>query len=109
MATKLEIGEINLLETVMLCGFMFVVVLAIVFVERAQRRVPIQYAKRVVGRKIYGGQQTHLPLKVNISGVIPPIFASSLMMFPATIGTFYREGSVGDLFAVLKRPSHRVQ
>lgn len=102
MATKLEIGEINLLETVMLCGFMFVVVLAIVFVERAQRRVPIQYAKRVVGRKIYGGQQTHLPLKVNISGVIPPIFASSLMMFPATIGTFYREGSVGDLFAVLE-------
>ena len=60
-----------------------------VHAERGQRRVPIQYAKRVVGRRVYGGQQTHLPLKVNVSGVIPPIFASSVMMFPATIGTFY--------------------
>jgi preprotein translocase subunit SecY len=56
--------------------------------ERGQRKIPIQYAKRVVGRKIYGGQSTHLPLKVNTSGVIPPIFASSLLMFPLTIANF---------------------
>lgn len=89
MIQKLEIGEINLLEVVLLGAGMFGVVMAIVFIERGQRRIPIQYAKRVVGRRIYGGQSTHLPMKVNVSGVIPPIFASSVMMFPATIGTLY--------------------
>lgn len=86
---KFRIGEMNLLEFVLLGAFMMVVIMGIVFVERGQRRVPIQYAKRVVGQRIYGGQSTHLPLKVNVSGVIPPIFASSVMMFPATIGTFF--------------------
>jgi len=62
---------------------------AVVFVERGQRRIPIQYAKRMVGRKLYGGQSTHLPLKVNTSGVIPPIFASSLLLFPATLGGWF--------------------
>lgn len=89
MGQKLSIGEINLLETVLLGAGMFGVVMAIVFIERGQRRIPIQYAKRVVGRRIYGGQSTHLPMKVNVAGVIPPIFASSVMMFPATIGTLY--------------------
>jgi len=65
---------------------MIVVVAAIIYFETAQRRIPVQYAKRVVGRKMYGGQQSHLPLKINMSGVIGPIFASSIMMFPATIG-----------------------
>jgi preprotein translocase subunit SecY len=60
----------------------------IVFVERAQRRIPVQYAKRVVGRKMYGGQSTHLPLKINTSGVIPAIFASSMLIFPGTIAQF---------------------
>ena len=67
---------------------MILVVGAIVFTEGGQRRIPIQYAKRVVGRKMMGGQSTHLPLKVNTSGVIPPIFASSIIMFPATIAQF---------------------
>ncbi|NOY25867.1 MAG: preprotein translocase subunit SecY [Oligoflexia bacterium] len=84
-----RIEQINLLQLVLLMGFMFAVVMGIVFVERGQRKVPIQYAKRVVGRQVYGGQATHLPMKVNVSGVIPPIFASSLLMFPATVGTFY--------------------
>ncbi len=86
---KVRIGDINLLGLVLLTLFMFAVVAFIVFVERAQRRVPIQYAKRVVGRRVYGGQSTHLPLKLNTAGVIPPIFASSVMMFPATLGSFY--------------------
>ena len=89
LVSKVEIGELNLLETVLLVGFMLVVVAAIVFIERGQRRIPIQYAKRVVGRKVYGGQSTHLPLKVNVAGVIPPIFASSMMMFPATVSMVY--------------------
>ena len=64
------------------------VVAAIIFFERGQRRIPVQYAKRVVGRKMYGGQSTHLPLKVNTAGVIPPIFASSILMFPQQIASF---------------------
>ena len=98
---KLKIGDINLLGLVMLMAFMFLVVGFITFMERAQRRVPIQYAKRVVGRKVYGGQATHLPLKINIAGVIPPIFASAVMMFPSTIGSFYPHPivqSIGSMF-----------
>jgi len=81
-------GEIALFFVPFLALFMFFIVGVIVFFETSQRRIPIQYAKRVVGRKVYGGQSSHLPLKINISGVIPPIFASSIMMFPATIGSF---------------------
>jgi preprotein translocase subunit SecY len=83
------IGQINLLQAVLLLTFLFGVVTAIVYIERGQRRIPLQYAKRVLGRRVYEGQTTYLPLKVNTAGVIPPIFASSLLMFPATIGTFY--------------------
>ncbi len=83
-------GEISLFFIPFLILFMFAVVAIIVFFETSQRRIPIQYAKRVVGRKVYGGQSSHLPLKINISGVIPPIFASSIMMFPATIGSFIK-------------------
>jgi preprotein translocase subunit SecY len=60
----------------------------IVYVETGQRRIPVQYARRVVGRRVYGGQTSHLPLKVNTSGVIPPIFASSLLIMPATVASF---------------------
>lgn len=81
-------GEITLFFIPLILAFMVAVVAVIVFFETAQRRIPIQYAKRVVGRKVYGGQSSHLPLKINIAGVIPPIFASSIMMFPATIGGF---------------------
>ncbi|MGE5613436.1 MAG: preprotein translocase subunit SecY [Bacillota bacterium] len=69
---------------------MFVIVIAgVIWVQQAERRIPIQYAKRVVGRKMYGGQSTHLPIKVNLAGVIPIIFAMSLMMFPSTIVTMF--------------------
>ena len=78
----------RVLVMLFLLVLMIVVIGAIVFTEGGQRRIPIQYAKRVVGRKMMGGQSTHLPLKVNTSGVIPPIFASSIIMFPATIAQF---------------------
>jgi preprotein translocase subunit SecY len=81
-------GELSPFVMALIVAFMIAVVGVIVFVERGQRRIPVQYAKRVVGRKMYGGQSTHLPLKVNTSGVIPPIFASSIIMFPATIASF---------------------
>ncbi|MBU0946018.1 MAG: preprotein translocase subunit SecY [Proteobacteria bacterium] len=84
----IKAGEITLFFVPLIIAFMVAVVGVIVFFETSQRRIPIQYAKRVVGRKVYGGQSSHLPLKINIAGVIPPIFASSLMMFPATIGGF---------------------
>jgi preprotein translocase subunit SecY len=82
-------GERNILSTIPIGLLMVFVVFAIIFVERAHRKIPIQHARRVVGRRMYGGSSTHLPLKVNTAGVIPPIFASSIMMFPATFSNFF--------------------
>ncbi len=82
---ELRSGSMSLLKLLVLLVFMVFVVAVIVYMERAQRRIPVQYAKRVVGRKIYGGQNTYLPLRVNTGGVIPVIFASSVVMIPATI------------------------
>jgi preprotein translocase subunit SecY len=84
----IKTGELTPFFMLLLLAFMILVVGIIVFVEKGQRRIPVQYAKRVIGRRIYGGQTTHLPLKVNTAGVIPPIFASSMLMFPATIANF---------------------
>ncbi|MBN2419032.1 MAG: preprotein translocase subunit SecY [Deltaproteobacteria bacterium] len=81
----IEVGEITPFFMVLIIVVMVAVIGFVVFMERGQRRIPVQYAKRVVGRRMYGGQSTHLPLKINASGVIPPIFASSLLMFPLTI------------------------
>jgi preprotein translocase subunit SecY len=81
-------GEMGALVALLLLVFAVVLVGAIIFVERGQRRIPVQYAKRVVGRKMYGGMSSHLPLKVNTANVIPPIFASSLLIFPATAAQF---------------------
>ena len=82
---QLRTGQIGLFRLLILGVLMIAVVGAVVFVERGQRRVTVQYAKRVVGRRMYGGTSTHIPLKVNTGGVIPVIFASSLLAFPATI------------------------
>lgn len=84
----MQAGELSLFLVIFLVILMIGVVGAIVFIERGQRKIPVQYAKRVVGRKVYGGQSTHLPLKINTAGVIPPIFASSIIMFPATVAGF---------------------
>jgi preprotein translocase subunit SecY len=83
-------GELNAVAIVILIAFMLLVVAFIVYMERAQRRIPVQYAKRVVGRRIYGGQSTYLPLRVNTGGVIPVIFASSVVMLPATVAGFFQ-------------------
>lgn len=81
-------GQLSLFIIIFILAVMFAVIAGIVFVERGQRRLPIHYAKRVVGLKTFNAQSSHLPLKVNMAGVIPPIFASSIIMFPATIANF---------------------
>ena len=81
-------GELGIFAILILIVLMVAVIAAIIFMEQAQRRIPVHYAKRVVGRKMYGGQTSHLPLKINTAGVIPPIFASSIIMFPTTLAQF---------------------
>ena len=103
-------GEVTPFFMALLLALMIGVVGFIVFMERGQRRIPVQYAKRVVGRKMYGGQSTHLPLKVNTAGVIPPIFASSIIMFPATIANFLNVKELPWLATVVNflNPGHIV-
>ena len=103
----LSTGEMGIFAVLILVVLMVAVVGFIIFVEQGQRRIPVQYAKRVVGRRMYGGQSTHLPLKINTSGVIPPIFASSIIMFPATIGSFVKVEWIQTVTAAM-RPGNLV-
>ncbi|MHB8791375.1 MAG: preprotein translocase subunit SecY [Desulfobulbaceae bacterium] len=100
-AQLVKAGELAIIFIPVLLVMMFAVIAFIIFVETSQRRIPIQYAKRVIGQRVYGGQTSHLPLKINIAGVIPPIFASSIMMFPATIGSFIQIDWVQRVSAAL--------
>lgn len=99
--------ELSLFGLIFVLAVIVAVIAGIVFVERGQRRLPIHYAKRVVGLKTYGGQTSHLPLKVNMAGVIPPIFASSIIMFPATLASFIDIPWVRSMSAMLT-PTHIV-
>lgn len=92
-------GEMNPLEAVILFVMALAVVALVVFVERGQRRIPVHHARRQQGRKLFAAQTQHLPLKLNMSGVIPPIFASSLILFPATMVRFFGEDSWGQVVA----------
>ena len=84
-----RIGELHYITLVLLFTLVLAVTAVVVYVERGQRRITVNYAKRQVGRRTYGGQTSHLPLKINMSGVIPPIFASSLILFPSTLGSWF--------------------
>jgi len=94
----LEAGTINILSIIALVIIAVLVIGAVVAVQEGQRRIPVQYAKRVVGRRVYGGQTTHLPLKVNQAGVIPVIFASSILIFPQQIAGYFQGNVVADAF-----------
>ncbi len=94
---QMRTGQIGFIRILILMVLMAVVVAAIVFVERGHRRVTVQYAKRVVGRRMYGGSSTHIPLKVNTGGVMPVIFASSMLAFPATIAGMFKGAWVESL------------
>lgn len=102
IASTLELGRQGTLKPILIFGVILMLALAlafIVFMERAQRRIYIQYPKRQVGMKIYGGQSSHLPMKINTSGVIPPIFASSLLLLPVTIANFGASYSPDSILA----------
>ncbi|GAB4170648.1 MAG: preprotein translocase subunit SecY [Geothermobacteraceae bacterium] len=101
----LNTGELGPITLLIILVIMVAVIWAIIFMERAQRRVPIHYAKRVVGMRNMGGQTSHLPLKINMSGVIPPIFASSIIMFPATVANLVDVPWVQKI-ASMMTPSH---
>jgi preprotein translocase subunit SecY len=91
LVSLLELGRTGALSTFFIIAFIVIalaVIALVVFVERAQRRIPVQYPKRQVGNRMFGGENTHLPLKLNTAGVIPPIFASSLLLLPATVAGF---------------------
>jgi len=99
LAGLLKVGEIGWFSIVSLLIICALIIAGVVFIQEGQRRIPVQYAKRVVGRKVYGGQSSHIPLKVNQAGVIPIIFGISLMAFPATIATWLPQDSAFALFA----------
>ncbi len=99
--TDVKTGSLSILTVAILVIFMVLVVAAIVYMERAQRRIPIQYAKRVVGRRVYGGQSTYLPLRLNTGGVIPVIFAASIMSFPQTLGQIIQHPWLKKITAAL--------
>jgi len=101
-------GQISIFLMVIVIVVMLAVTAFVVFMERGQRRIPVQYAKRVVGRRMYGGQSTHLPLKINAAGVIPPIFASSVLSFPLMISNFVDVNNIPWLQATINslNPGH---
>ena len=109
LINTLELGRTGALSTIFIIFFLIVALLVIafvVFVERAQRRIPVQYPKRQVGNRMFGGEATHLPLKLNTSGVIPPIFASSLLLLPATIAGFSASMEDGWLQTITTMLAH---
>ncbi len=95
----LNAGTINILSLILLAVIAALVIAAVVAVQEGQRRIPVRYAKRVVGRRVYGGQTTHLPLKVNQAGVMPIIFASSLLMFPETIIKMFQGSGLANFYS----------
>src|SRR5215467_13993103 len=101
-AEMVSSGEMNGPFALALLMLIIGVTFFVVYVERAQRRIAVNYAKRQVGRRMYAGQSSHLPFKLNMSGVIPPIFASSLLLFPATIAGFFGSGAQGGIAGVLQ-------
>lgn len=99
MASLLKVGELSWFAVLGIAIVAAAIIAGVVFIQEGQRRIPVQYAKRVVGRKVYGGQSSHIPLKVNQAGVIPIIFGISLMAFPATIATWFPQDSAFAIFA----------
>ena len=101
---QVQSDAIDSVQLLLLTCLVVLAIAFVVFVERGQRRIPVQYSKRVVGRKQYGGQSTHLPLKVNTANVIPPIFASSLLLFPATLMQFFPDSEIMQRAQAMLQP-----
>ncbi len=101
---QLKLGEMHYFKLVVLLIFMVAVIAAIILITQGQRRIPVQYAKKMVGRRMYGGAQTHIPLKVNTAGVIPIIFAQSIIMLPATLANYFPNSPAMMAIAGIFRP-----
>lgn len=97
---RIQDGDILAIQALVLFAFMLLIIAFVVFVERGQRRITVNYARRQQGRKVMGGQTSHLPLKINMAGVIPLIFASSVLLFPATISQFFMSSDTGILASI---------
>ncbi|WP_439683781.1 preprotein translocase subunit SecY [Cupriavidus oxalaticus] len=95
-------GSMSIIAAIFIVAIVIGVTFAVVFVERGQRKILVNYAKRQVGNKVYGGQSSHLPLKLNMAGVIPPIFASSIILFPATIAGWFTSDATGSVGGFIK-------
>jgi preprotein translocase subunit SecY len=93
---KMSVGEVSIISFIIFCVLAIFIIAGVIMIQQGSRKVPVQYAKRVVGRKMYGGHSTHIPLKVNQAGVIPVIFAISLLQFPLTLTYFFQGGGFAD-------------
>ncbi len=108
IAASLKGGQTNIFTVAIFIVIALIIVAGVITIQEGQRRIPVQYAKRVVGRKVYGGQSTHIPMKVNQTGVIPIIFAMSLLMLPGTIATFFPNSGFAMGVANVLNPNHVV-
>ncbi len=98
-------GQMNFFTVVLLALVMVFIIAAVIVMTQGMRKIPVQYAKRVVGRKIYGGHSTHIPLRVNTAGVIPIIFAQAILMFPTSIATWFGRAAIADVVNVYMSPA----
>jgi len=103
-AQQLASGDMNIVKALFIFVFMIGVIAAIIAITQGARKIPVQYAKKIVGRRVYGGANTHIPLKVNTAGVIPIIFAQSIIMFPGTLGAIFPDSSFFTTLSFLFRP-----
>ncbi|HHY71306.1 MAG TPA: preprotein translocase subunit SecY [Thermoanaerobacterales bacterium] len=101
----MKVGTINIFMLVIFAVLGVAVIVGVIAMQEGERRVPVQYAKRIVGRKVYGGQSTHIPIKVNAAGVIPVIFAMSILLFPSTLAGFFPNSKVMTSIAEFLKPS----
>jgi preprotein translocase subunit SecY len=105
---QLASGDMHIIKAILIAAFMLFVIGGIIAITQGQRKIPVQYAKKIVGRRVYGGANTHIPLKVNTAGVIPIIFAQSIIMFPGTLGAIFPDSGFFTLLSTLFRPPHPV-
>jgi preprotein translocase subunit SecY len=101
-------GDMHIIKALLIGAFMLFVIGGIIAITQGQRKIPVQYAKKIVGRRVYGGANTHIPLKVNTAGVIPIIFAQSIIMFPGTLGAIFPDSGFFTTLSMLFRPPHPV-
>jgi preprotein translocase subunit SecY len=107
-ALQLQSGDMHWFKFLVILAFMAAVIAGIIAITQGQRKIPVQYAKKIVGRRVYGGASTHIPLRVNTAGVIPIIFAQSIIMFPGTLGNFFGDSAFFEMLTNWFRPPNPI-